>query len=142
MTPRAEEIPVTYLNKGQVYTMAIWDTTPPLPQTNVVPKYRTYVRVSFDGHQQRARPGAYWQIWKEGRGSTEAQQRCGRLLAVEYVDPNPRGHAQIQLRIRALTAPPYTGLQRPGEWGVLVNCRDHEDAIGLIVLAAKRSCPS
>jgi hypothetical protein len=30
-----------------------------------------------------------WLLWKEGRGTTEAQQRGGRLLAVEFVDPAP-----------------------------------------------------
>ncbi|KIW28673.1 hypothetical protein, variant [Cladophialophora immunda] len=87
MVRHADEIPITYLNKGQTYTMSIWDTTPPLPQ-NVPLKYRTYVRVSFEDEQQRARPGACWQLWKEGRGSNEAHLRGGRLLAVEFVDQN------------------------------------------------------
>ncbi|EXJ84982.1 hypothetical protein A1O3_05657 [Capronia epimyces CBS 606.96] len=90
MVRHADEIPITYLNKGQAYTMSIWDTTPPLPQDSA-PQYRTYVRVSFEDEQQRARPGACWQLWKEGRGSNEAHQRGGRLLAVEYVDPNQGG---------------------------------------------------
>lgn len=96
MVRHAEEIPITYLNKGQAYTMSIWDTTPPLPQQNVALKYRTYVRVSFEDEQQRARPGACWQLWKEGRGSNEAHQRGGRLLAVEYVDPNQGGDDELR----------------------------------------------
>jgi hypothetical protein len=103
MVRHADEIPITYLNKGQAYTMSIWDTTPPMPQ-NTQLKYRTYVRVSFEDDQQRARPGACWQLWKEGRGSNEAHQRGGRLLAVEYVDPNQGGDdelrkSQIQLEV-------------------------------------------
>ena len=103
MVRHADEIPITYLNKGQAYTMSIWDTTPPMPQ-NTQLRYRTYVRVSFEDEQQRARPGACWQLWKEGRGSNEAHQRGGKLLAVEYVDPNQGGDdelrkSQIQLEM-------------------------------------------
>ncbi|KAJ9611412.1 hypothetical protein H2200_004596 [Cladophialophora chaetospira] len=95
MVRHSDEIPITYLNKGQAYTMSIWDTTPPMPQ-NAPLKYRTYVRVSFEDEQQRARPGACWQLWKEGRGSNEAHQRGGRLLAVEYVDPNQGGDDELR----------------------------------------------
>ncbi|RVX74810.1 hypothetical protein B0A52_01087 [Exophiala mesophila] len=102
MVRHADEIPITYLNKGQAYTMSIFDTTPPIPQPGQILKYRTYVRVSFEDEQQRARPGACWQLWKEGRGTNEAHQRGGKLLAVEYVDPNQGGDddlrkSQIQL---------------------------------------------
>lgn len=96
MTRHSDEIPITYLNKGQAYTMSIFDTNPPVPQPNTVLKYRTYVRVSFEDEQQRARPGACWQLWKEGRGSNEAHQRGGRLLAVEYVDPNQGGDDELR----------------------------------------------
>ncbi|KAI1619670.1 transcription factor CP2 and like protein [Exophiala viscosa] len=98
MVRHSEEIPITYLNKGQAYTMSIWDTTPPMthmPQNGPV-QYRTYVRVSFEDEQQRARPGNCWQLWKEGRGSNEAHQRGGRLLAVEYVDPNQGGDDELR----------------------------------------------
>jgi hypothetical protein len=88
MVRRSDEIPITYLNKCQAYTMSIFDTTPPLLQPNVALKYRTYVRVSFEDEQQRANPGAYWKLWKAGRGLNEAHQRDGKLLAVEYIDPN------------------------------------------------------
>lgn len=96
MTRHSDEIPITYLNKGQAYTMSIFDTSPPVPQPNAVLKYRTYVRVSFEDEQQRARPGSCWQLWKEGRGSNEAHQRGGRLLAVEYVDPNQGGDDELR----------------------------------------------
>ena len=95
MVRHADEIPITYLNKGQAYTMSIWDGTPPVPQNSGL-KYRTYVRVSFEDEQQRARPGSCWQLWKEGRGSNEAHQRGGRLLAVEYVDPNQGGDDELR----------------------------------------------
>lgn len=91
-----DEIPITYLNKGQAYTMSIFDTTPPHSYQNVQLKYRTYVRVSFEDEQQRAKPGSCWQLWKEGRGSNEAHQRGGKLLAVEYVDPNQGGDEELR----------------------------------------------
>jgi CP2 transcription factor len=90
MIRSADEIPITYLNKGQAYTMSVFDTMPLAPSVSPI-KYRTFVRVSFEDEQQRAKPGACWQLWKEGRGTNEAHQRGGRLLAVEYVDPNQGG---------------------------------------------------
>jgi hypothetical protein len=95
MVRHSDEIPITYLNKGQAYTMSIWDTVPPMAQNGPL-KYRTYVRVSFEDEQQRARPGACWQLWKEGRGSNEAHQRGGRLLAVEHVEPNQGGEDDLR----------------------------------------------
>ncbi|KAI9872450.1 MAG: hypothetical protein M1823_008166, partial [Watsoniomyces obsoletus] len=96
MIKHADEIPVTYLNKGQAYTVSIFDTAPPAPQQPGAIKYRTHLRVSFEDEQQRARPGACWQLWKEGRGTNEAHQRGGKLLAVEYVDPNQGGDDAIR----------------------------------------------
>ena len=90
MIRAAEEIPITYLNKGQAYTMSVFDTMPLAPIASPI-KYRTFVRVSFEDEQQRAKPSACWQLWKEGRGTNEAHQRGGKLLAVEYVDPNQGG---------------------------------------------------
>lgn len=95
MVRHADEIPVTYLNKGQAYTLSIFDTTRPQPTAGPL-KYRTYVRISFEDEQQRAKPGACWQLWKEGRGSNEAHQRGGKLLAVEYVDPNQGGDDELR----------------------------------------------
>jgi hypothetical protein len=85
MIKHADEIPITYLNKGQAYSISIVDTTPamPLPQGA---KYRTFVRISFEDEQQRQRPAMCWQLWKEGRGTNEAHQRGGKLQAVEYVE--------------------------------------------------------
>ena len=87
MIKHANEIPITYLNKGQAYAMSISDTLAQGPSAGPV-KYRTVVRISFEDEQQRQRPSACWQLWKEGRGLAEAHQRGGRLQAVEYVDPS------------------------------------------------------
>ncbi|KAJ3514316.1 hypothetical protein NM208_g15076 [Fusarium decemcellulare] len=85
MIKQADEIPVTYLNKGQAYSLSVADTNATMP---VAPgtKYRTFVRVSFEDDQQRQRPGVCWGLWKEGRGTNEAHQRGGKLQAVEYVE--------------------------------------------------------
>jgi hypothetical protein len=60
-------------------------------------------------------------LWKEGRGSSEAHQRGGKLLAVEYVDPLQGGgdahkHRQVQVEKLSVdgfcvtwTANPMTG---------------------------------
>jgi hypothetical protein len=81
----SERRPVTYLNKGQTYTLKVRDSQPPVKDTSLV-KYRTFVRVSFEEQDQRSDPVASWQLWKEGRGLQEADQRQSALMAVEYVD--------------------------------------------------------
>ncbi|OJJ39253.1 hypothetical protein ASPWEDRAFT_49287 [Aspergillus wentii DTO 134E9] len=85
MVKHHKEIPVTYLNKGQAYSLSVADLAPPMGSHSV--KYRTFVRVSFQEDEQRSKPATCWQLWKEGRGTNEAHQRGGKLQAVEYVDP-------------------------------------------------------
>ncbi|KAL6811686.1 CP2 transcription factor domain-containing protein [Trichoderma camerunense] len=85
MVKHSTEIPVTYLNKGQAYTLSIVDTGTAVPVSPGT-RYRTYVRISFEDEQQRQKPGVCWSLWKEGRGTNEAHQRGGRLQAVEYVE--------------------------------------------------------
>lgn len=76
--------PVTYLNKGQAYSITIVDTCPPLlnSQSN---KYRTFIRISFHNTEQKLEPAACWQLWKEGRGLGEARRRGVEIRAVEYL---------------------------------------------------------
>ncbi|KAL8658954.1 MAG: hypothetical protein Q9226_000692 [Calogaya cf. arnoldii] len=95
MIKHADEIPVTYLNKGQAYVVSVVDTLGVAPSPVPV-KYRTVVRISFEDQQQRQRPAACWQLWKEGRGLAEAHQRGGKLQAVEYVDPNQGGDVETK----------------------------------------------
>ena len=95
MIRSSDEIPVTYLNKGQAYSMTIVDSMPLAPSPGPI-KYRTFVRISFEDEQQRQKPSACWQLWKEGRGLAEAHQRGGRLQAVEYVDPNQGGDDEVR----------------------------------------------
>ncbi|QSZ31994.1 hypothetical protein DSL72_001563 [Monilinia vaccinii-corymbosi] len=87
-----DEIPVTYLNKGQAYTVSVVDsgsTRPLQPGT----RYRTFIRISFEDEEQRERPASCWQLWKEGRGTNEAHLRGGKLQAVEYVETNQNGES-------------------------------------------------
>ncbi|KAK0957658.1 hypothetical protein LTR91_021752 [Friedmanniomyces endolithicus] len=92
MIKHSDEIPVTYLNKGQAYTLNVVDTHNRQPAGPA--RYRTFVRVSFEDEMQRLKPAGCWQLWKEGRGTNEAHQRGGRLQAVEYVEAGPLGNAE------------------------------------------------
>ena len=85
MIKHVDDIPVTYLNKGQAYSLSVADTASTLP---IIPdtRYRTFVRISFVDEQQRQKPGVCWSLWKEGRGTNEAHQHGGKLQAVEYVE--------------------------------------------------------
>lgn len=117
MVKHNREIPVSYLNKGQAYNLTVMDSNPPISTEPL--RYRTFVRVSFEEEEQRLKPASCWQLWKEGRGTTEAHQRGGKLLAVEYVDPALNDdHKNHQLRIEQMsfdgfcitwTANPTTG---------------------------------
>ena len=101
MIKDAQEAPLTYLNKGQTYILSVIDTTPIVP-TTFLRKYRTFIRISFENEEHRAEPETCWQIWKDGRGSSEACRHGGKLLAIEYVSPRQGGgsesrRAQIEL---------------------------------------------
>lgn len=83
MVKHKDEVPVTYLNKGQSYLLFVFDCDP--PRTTQPVKYRTHIRVSFNEPDQRAKPAACWELWRDVRGLKEARQRDGKPLAVEYV---------------------------------------------------------
>ncbi|KFY03934.1 hypothetical protein O988_01113 [Pseudogymnoascus sp. VKM F-3808] len=85
MIKSADEIPITYLNRGKVYSMLIVDTQPILP-VPVGARYRTSLRISFEHEQHRQQPASCWQVWKEGYGSVEVPQQGGKLHAMEYVE--------------------------------------------------------
>lgn len=121
MVKYEKEIPVTYFNKGQAYDLAVLDSNPPVVSSELQ-KYRIFVRVSFEEKEQRSKPAACWQLWKEGRGLNEAHQHAGKLMAVEYVDQlQGKGddYKQRQVQIEQTlfdgfcvtwTADPVTGL--------------------------------
>ncbi|CAG8304622.1 unnamed protein product [Penicillium olsonii] len=98
MVNTPDEIPVTYLNKGQPYKISVTDLNPPMSTSEPI-RYRTVIRVSFDEEQQRLDPPASWGIWKEVRGVNEAPKRDGKLLAVEFVNPEHGAEAHIHRRV-------------------------------------------
>ncbi|EPS29934.1 hypothetical protein POX_b03048 [Penicillium oxalicum] len=119
MVKHPREVPISYLNKGQAYNLTVMDSNPPMMGSEPL-QYRTYVRVSFEEEEQRSKPAACWQLWKEGRGMSESHQRGGKLLAVEYVDSHQGGddhkHRQISVEHTSFdgfcvtwTANPTTG---------------------------------
>ncbi|KAJ5264703.1 hypothetical protein N7534_007936 [Penicillium rubens] len=120
MVKNMSGIPVTYLNKGQAYNLSVVDTSPPIGNHEPL-RYRTFVRVSFEERELRMKPSACWQLWKEGRGTAEAHQRDGKLIAVEYVDSLQGGsdaHRNRQMQVESMsvdgfcvtwTANPTTG---------------------------------
>jgi hypothetical protein len=77
---------MTYLNKGQTYSLEVVDSKPPIKSDRPL-KYRTFVRVSFEEQEQRSNPVRSWELWKDGRGLNEAYKRQSELLAVEFVEP-------------------------------------------------------
>lgn len=92
MIGQADEIPVTYLDKGQAYVITIHDRL----QSIGLSRYRTVIHVSFEDEQQRQKLLAYWQRWEESRGLHETYQRSGKLQAVEYLGLNPAGYMEIE----------------------------------------------
>lgn len=118
MVKHKREIPISYLNKGQTYNLTVIDSNAPMTSSEPV-KYRTFVRVSFDDEEKRAKPAVCWQLWKEGRGLNEAHHRAGKLLAVEYVDPLQGGvenkkHRQIQVERMSFDGFCVTWTANPG----------------------------
>ena len=79
------------------------DTAPPTSGAQHL-RYRAYVRVSFGGEEHRSKPATWWQLWKEGRGSSEAHRRDGKLLAVEHVDPNPGRDGETRPQVQLESA--------------------------------------
>ncbi len=106
MVKHDDEIPVTYLNKCQTYSISIKDT---MFDGDGPCQYRTSVRVSFEDQQQRSKPDSCWELWRDTRGKKEAHQRGGRLQAVEYVRPN-HGHVDdVGFNVELAAEPPTDG---------------------------------
>lgn len=78
MINQTHEIPVTYLNKGHLYSVLIVDTAPPMLGPIPV-QYRTAIRISFEDGQQEQTAPIHWKLWKDARGTKEVCQRGGKL---------------------------------------------------------------
>ena len=85
MIHHVNEIPVTYLNKGNIYWMSIIDTAPTMPGSTPV-QYRTSICISFEDTHQGPKPATRWSFWEEGRGTEEFHQRGGKMQGVEFVE--------------------------------------------------------
>ena len=120
MIKHADEIPVTYLNKGQAYSVSIVDTAPTLPISPGT-RYRTFIRISFEDEQQRQRPATCWQLWKEGRGTNEAHQRGGKLQAVEYAEatqPTESDNKRTRIELDTASFDGFSVIWTPGVSGM------------------------
>lgn len=119
MIKQADEIPVTYLNKGQAYSLSIVDTHATLPLQPGT-RFRTFVRVSFEDDEQRQKPGVCWSLWKEGRGTNEAHQRGGKLQAVEYVEagqPAEGDEKRTRVELESSSFDGFSVIWTPGSQG-------------------------
>ena len=83
MLRHSSDIPVTYLNKRQAYTISVIDSSPAV-QNKEVKQYRTTVRIAFDEEDQRRTASACWRLWKDGRGTLESGGNPDRLRAIDY----------------------------------------------------------
>jgi hypothetical protein len=121
MIATADEIPVTYLNKGQAYSVSIIDTAPAPTLPGPTPaQYRTSIRISFEDGQQGQRSTNRWRIWKEGRGTTEAHQRGGKLQAVEYLEARHAAEDDSQetrVKLETASLDGFSVLWTPGSRG-------------------------
>ena len=79
----SSDIPVTYLNKRQVYTISVIDESPAV-QNNELKRYRTTVRIAFDEEDQRRTAPVCWRLWKDGRGTLESGGNPHKLRAIDY----------------------------------------------------------
>jgi hypothetical protein len=115
MIGTADETPVTYLNKGQAYSVSIIDTAPALPGPTPA-QYRTSIRISFEDGQHTNR----WRLWKEGRGTTEAHQRGGKLHGVEYLEAGRAADEESQgtrVSLETASLDGFSVLWTPGSRG-------------------------
>ncbi|KAE8396397.1 CP2 transcription factor-domain-containing protein [Aspergillus alliaceus] len=84
MFDHTREIPMTYLNKSQVYSITVTDLRPPAARSQSA-QYRTSIGISFEEAAHRSHPATCWQLWHDARGGSDAQRRGGRPCAVEFV---------------------------------------------------------
>lgn len=85
-----DDAPVTYLNKGQTYSLTISDSNPP-PVTDGLVRYRTSIRISFEEEEQTSKAKFCWGRWKSNQGRETPSH------AVEFVNLSQDSAGQVQL---------------------------------------------
>lgn len=103
MIKHTNDIPITYLNRGQTYSLTVVDKSPSVPILDGM-KYRTFVRVSFEDEVQRSQPNIYWRLCKRTRGNSEVCQREAELKAVEllsFSEPSNSGDQRTQIEVES-----------------------------------------
>lgn len=95
MVKSADEDPVSYLNKGQVYGLMVMDLNPPATTTGAF-RYRTFVRISFNEEEQRSNAALNWQLWQDGRRANETQHVDRDCLAIEFA-PEVKSQSDMKL---------------------------------------------
>ena len=76
---KSQDIPKTYLNRGQVYKVTIRDTGG--HEDPIGPgKYHTCLRIAFDDDDLRKIPSASWKLWKDRRGAQENVEKAVRFV--------------------------------------------------------------
>ncbi|PIG84466.1 CP2 transcription factor [Aspergillus arachidicola] len=101
MFDHARDIPVTYLNKAQTYTITVVDSRPPVAPAQLV-QYRTRIGIAFEELTHRSNPALCWQLWHDARGGSDAERRGSSPCAVELValkgcgleTPDPMWHLE------------------------------------------------
>ncbi|KAJ6003877.1 hypothetical protein N7540_013159 [Penicillium herquei] len=84
MIQNPNDIPITYLNKGQTYSLSIVDSKFLLAQTGLT-YYRTSIRITFDTIEHASNPNSCWSLWKAS-STYDASHKSRNLNAVELVD--------------------------------------------------------
>lgn len=88
MIHNPNDTPITYLNKGQTYTLSIADSNPIVEHTGSR-QYRTSIRISFDAIEHVSNSASCWGLWK-ARGQYNSQGKSCNPHAVELVDLNQK----------------------------------------------------
>ncbi|KAI5297214.1 hypothetical protein KEM55_005003, partial [Ascosphaera atra] len=83
-----DEVPTTFLNKGQTYMLKVVDTTP-TASGSLPLKYVTSIRISFQDDDLRSKAADCWRLWKRTRGrnsDNDPEERQKQWRAVDLVD--------------------------------------------------------
>ncbi|KAE8363916.1 CP2 transcription factor-domain-containing protein [Aspergillus caelatus] len=127
MFDHARDIPVTYLNKAQAYTITVVDSRPPVAPAQPV-QYRTRIGIAFEEPTHRSNPATCWQLWHDARGGSDAERRGSSPCAIELValkgggqeTPDPTWHLESASFNQFCVSWMSSGEARPSECRILV----------------------